>query len=119
MASASKLTRNRFHGVEKELFARRQKLMDGFARQRAELFEPPDQDDECADATLNSARDVILATLDRERRTLAEIESAIERLKSGDYGTCRVCDARISDARLRALPWARLCLSCAERSPSI
>jgi RNA polymerase-binding transcription factor len=53
-------------------------------------------------------------TLERERRTLSEIESALVRMKKGEYGTCDSCGAAIPKAKLDALPWTRLCVHCAE-----
>ena len=57
----------------------------------------------------------MVATLDREMRTLEEIKDALSRIREGKYGVCGSCDERIPDARLEALPWARVCLRCAER----
>ena len=45
----------------------------------------------------------------------ALIETALQRLEAGQLGTCSDCRCRISDARLRALPFAALCLACQER----
>jgi DnaK suppressor protein len=42
------------------------------------------------------------------------IEEALDRLRSGDYGTCMACEEPIPVKRLRALPWARYCVSCQE-----
>jgi len=42
------------------------------------------------------------------------IEEALDRLHSGDYGTCLACDEPIPAKRLHALPWARYCVSCQE-----
>ena len=42
------------------------------------------------------------------------IEEALDRLKSGDYGICLSCEEPIPDKRLRALPWARYCVTCQE-----
>ena len=47
--------------------------------------------------------------------TLARrIRSAIERLKNGPYGVCLRCEEHIAPKRLRALPWAELCIHCQE-----
>lgn len=70
-------------------------------------------DDEGDMATRNFARDLAVVTLERERRELAEVEAALARIKSGDYGICEVCESPIREARLQALPWARLCIRCA------
>lgn len=45
---------------------------------------------------------------------LREVEAAMDRVRSGDYGACQGCEARISDRRLNAIPWARYCLTCQE-----
>ena len=47
--------------------------------------------------------------------TLARrIRSAIERLNNGSYGVCLRCEENIASKRLRALPWAELCIQCQE-----
>jgi DnaK suppressor protein len=43
------------------------------------------------------------------------IEAALARLEDGDYGTCLRCEAQISPLRLKAVPWARLCIACEEQ----
>ena len=48
-------------------------------------------------------------------RTVQGIERALQRLETGGFGACSGCRCRISDARLRALPFAALCLACQER----
>ena len=42
------------------------------------------------------------------------VEEALDRLDSGDYGTCLCCERPIPTKRLRALPWARYCVECQE-----
>ena len=45
---------------------------------------------------------------------LRMIEEALDRLDAGDYGICLGCDEPIAEKRLRALPWARYCVTCQE-----
>jgi DnaK suppressor protein len=45
---------------------------------------------------------------------LREVEAAMNRVRSGGYGTCEGCETRISERRLNAVPWARYCLTCQE-----
>jgi DnaK suppressor protein len=45
---------------------------------------------------------------------LKEVEGAMDRVRSGDYGTCEGCETPISERRLNAVPWARYCLTCQE-----
>jgi len=79
-----------------------------------EVVTDRDLDDETAAAVENVYRDMLVATLERERRTLKEIESALIRMEMGEYGTCDSCGSVIPKVRLDALPWARLCVHCAE-----
>src|ERR1017187_7926652 len=61
-----------------------------------------------------TAREFAISNLDRSARWLREIEEALRRLDIGEYGTCANCEERIGPKRLRAVPWAQLCLKCQE-----
>jgi len=52
----------------------------------------------------------------RCRRQLRLVEEAMDRLDAGDYGICLACDEPIAEKRLRALPWARYCVTCQENA---
>jgi DnaK suppressor protein len=43
---------------------------------------------------------------------LGLVEEALDRLDAGDYGICLSCEEPIAEKRLRALPWARYCVTC-------
>ena len=43
---------------------------------------------------------------------LKSVEAALTRLKNGRYGVCLQCGAIIPEERLRAIPYAVLCVSC-------
>jgi len=61
-------------------------------------------------------RELSLILSDRERERLQAIENALERIEDGSYGICESCESDIAPARLDALPFTRLCVSCqAER----
>lgn len=47
-----------------------------------------------------------------ESRELALIENALEQMRNGQYGLCENCNVKIPIARLRALPYATLCIEC-------
>jgi RNA polymerase-binding transcription factor len=57
-----------------------------------------------------------LAVLEALDRTLREIDSALARLHAGLYGLCAACGGPIPLARLRALPFATLCVPCQSNS---
>jgi DnaK suppressor protein len=65
------------------------------------------------DAALDAAQDEISSKLaEVESRELANIEFALERMKSGTYGVCEICNGKIPLARLSALPYATNCIEC-------
>ena len=65
------------------------------------------------DAAYDSAQDEISSQLaEVESRELAHIENALDRMRSGQYGLCEVCNGRIPMARLNALPYATMCIGC-------
>src|SRR5688572_516391 len=55
------------------------------------------------------------ALMEMETETLRKIDEALLRLEDGKYGVCAECDEAISEARLRALPFASLCRDCQQR----
>jgi DnaK suppressor protein len=48
--------------------------------------------------------------------TLGEIDEALSKFDQGTYGRCERCGGEIADARLEAMPAARLCITCASKS---
>jgi RNA polymerase-binding protein DksA len=49
---------------------------------------------------------------------LRRVISALDKIERGTYGTCDACGRPIKKARLRALPFATLCLDCQDRMES-
>jgi len=47
--------------------------------------------------------------------TLQDIEDALAKFDDGTYGECESCGDRIPEARLEAMPAARLCITCASQ----
>ncbi len=54
-----------------------------------------------------------LELMDSERKIIAEIDQALDRIEEGTYGICQVHGEPIPKPRLEAIPWARCCVSCA------
>ena len=63
-------------------------------------------------ATVTATSDTVLQALDR---TLRQIDAALARLHAGRYGLCAACSESIPVPRLRALPFATLCVTCQEQ----
>lgn len=49
---------------------------------------------------------------DRDRLLLRELQGAIMRIDQGVFGICEVCEGRIPEKRLMAMPTSRLCMAC-------
>jgi len=73
----------------------------------------------------NHLGDTASETYDREldqgleegvQQTLGEIEAARRRIDDGTYGNCLMCGKPIAEQRLRAIPWARLCIDDQRRA---
>jgi DnaK suppressor protein len=59
-------------------------------------------------------RDLAVHRLDRESALARRVRAAIQRLNDGSYGICLQCDEEVAPNRLKAIPWAELCISCQE-----
>lgn len=65
--------------------------------------------------TENFDQEFTLSLMQTEEATLGSIESALERIEDGTYGTCEECGVKIPKARLNAIPYATTCVKCAEQ----
>ena len=61
--------------------------------------------------TDNFDHEFVLGLIENEEEEIRKIDEALDRITSGEYGTCE-CGKAIPKARLRALPYARLCIDC-------
>nr|MBC7245245.1 TraR/DksA C4-type zinc finger protein [Chloroflexota bacterium] len=57
-----------------------------------------------------------LAVRQRLRHTLNLVNKALEKMEKGTYGICEQCGDPIDPARLKALPYATLCMYCQARA---
>ena len=57
-------------------------------------------------------REISLLLSDRERRKLQQIDDALHRIDTEEYGVCEECDGEIATGRLEAMPFSRLCVTC-------
>jgi DnaK suppressor protein len=73
------------------------------------------QGDMADQASGNNEVHIQLKLKQTDAKILTAIEEALGRLDKGSYGICRDCGEPISEARLRAIPWTRVCITCKEK----
>jgi len=56
--------------------------------------------------------DLAARIVESDASKIDEIEQALTMLREGRYGICRQCGRRIREARLKARPFATLCVDC-------
>lgn len=57
-------------------------------------------------------RELAFMLASKSGRLLYHIDEALRRIQDGSYGLCLLCKKPISNARLEAVPHARLCIDC-------
>jgi DnaK suppressor protein len=85
------------------------------ADQLAEEMEPGDIqfDEESGEGTtINIERERDLALSAQARAAVEEIDRALAKIDAGTYGICEKCGDPIPKPRLKALPYAALCVRC-------
>jgi len=85
------------------------------AEQLAEDMEPGDIqfDEESGEGdTLGVERERDLLLSAQARAAVDEIDHALAKMDAGTYGICERCGNPIPKARLKALPYAALCVAC-------
>jgi len=60
----------------------------------------------------NYEQEFALGLIESEQTTLCEIDEALQRIESRQYGKCLACGHPIAKARLKAKPHAKLCIEC-------
>ena len=73
------------------------------------------QGDMADQASGNNEVHIQLKLKQTDAKILRAIEEALGRIDRGTYGVCRDCGEPIAEARLRAIPWARVCITCKEK----
>jgi len=100
---------------ERETYTRQAQTLKAEADALAEDMEPGDVqfDEESGEGdTINVERERDLALSAQALSAVDEIDRALAKIDDGSYGICEQCGQAIPKERLRALPYAALCVSC-------
>jgi len=101
--------------AERETYTQQAEALKAEAEQLAEEMEPGDIqfDEESGEGgTMNVERERDLALSAQAQAAVEEIDRALARISAHTYGYCEQCGQPIPKARLKALPYASLCVQC-------
>jgi DnaK suppressor protein len=100
---------NRYQAL---LMAKREEIL-GRSRQREDIWIVP-SNEQIEAVQFAGEREFAVLTLERESKSLMQVDAALERIDDGEFGICLECEEPISTKRLAVLPWAAYCLQCQE-----
>ena len=89
-----------------ELLRGADRTVSDMTDEKANFPDPTDR------ASLESDRNFELRIRDRERKLIAKIREALDRIDAGEFGECEDCGEEIGEARLKARPVTTLCIEC-------
>ncbi len=67
-------------------------------------------------ALMDLERELGISLMEMRNRRRQAIDEAIVRLHEGTYGICAECGVEVSERRLQAVPFAKLCVECQSRA---
>jgi DnaK suppressor protein len=112
--------RDRHDVLRRMLEERRREIQEKLRAIREEI---PSYQDEVRDPEEQSvtdfAQEMDFALMEMKAQTLIRIDEALQRVDQGTYGTCDGCGRDIAEARLKAVPFALMCLECQEREETL
>ena len=73
------------------------------------------QGDMADQASGNNEVHIQLKLKQTDAKILQAIDEALLRIEKGAFGICRDCGEPIAEARLKAIPWTRVCITCKEK----
>ena len=109
---------SRYNELKKMLETRRRELskeVQGKIRDvRSDSMKDRDVLDQGESSEIDIQDDIEFALIQMKSETLGKVNEALRRLDENTYGNCFECGDEISEARLRALPFAVRCKDCEE-----
>jgi DnaK suppressor protein len=115
--SASRRVRQEFlERMHQTLLEKRKALVGGVRESSMDSIEASSEtvQDTADQAATAYTKEFLLSIGDAERRLLQQVDEALAKIRRKTYGICDKCGEPVGDKRLLALPFARMCIKCAE-----
>ena len=77
--------------------------------------EMPFEEEYAASGTTTFERERDLSLSENVKDLLNRVNEALDRIENGTYGICEMCEEPIAEERLKALPYANLCIKCKQK----
>ena len=77
---------------------------------------PPGRAYDWNQALMDLERELGISLMEMRNRRRQSIDEALARLHEGTYGICAECGVEISEKRLQAVPFAKLCVECQSKA---
>jgi len=106
---------------EKELEFFKEQLLDAkehileninLASKELNELQTQENNDDMDFASMRSDSMIEQVISDQQNSELSDIEHALKRIEDGSYNTCEMCSEPIGASRLKAKPYAKLCMTC-------
>ncbi len=107
--------------IKKILLNMKQEIIENLKERMksADISEQREIGDVFDDADLEQSREFNLLLTTREKEKLEQINAALTRMEAGEYGICEECGEQIPIGRLKAMPFATLCVKCKSKKESL
>lgn len=121
MTSSNKKDRQGFTMQAHELEYFKEQLLDSkkhileninLASKELNELQTQENNDDMDFASMRSDAMIEQVVSDQQNAELEDIEHALKRIEEGTYNTCEMCTEPIGISRLKAKPYAKLCMTC-------
>jgi len=115
--SSTDMDKKKLEGFKKRLEERQQALRKAVSRTEEDgRIADQDTAQDIADRAASSyTKEFLFSQSNNDRQLLAMVETALQRIREGEFGECVSCGNEINAKRLEAVPWTRYCIECQEK----
>ena len=115
--AGSTMEKKKLEQFKRRLEERQQELRRVVARTEGEgRAADSETAQDIADKAANSYnKEFLFHQSNSDRQLLGMVESALDRVRQGNFGQCISCGGEINSKRLEAVPWTRYCIACQEK----
>src|SRR3984957_7528416 len=111
------MDKKKLETFKKKLETRRNELRNMVVRNQQDGRTADDEaTQDVADRAASSyTKEFLFSQSNNDRQLLAMVETALLRIREGEFGECVSCGNEINAKRLEAVPWTRYCIECQEK----